>query len=194
MLTNIREGFVERDLASSRGELVTEYLTSTEPPLDFASALQEQDRVFNGYNLLLGDLEQLVYTSNRVDSAPRKLQAGIYALSNAVWGEDWPKTRRARALIKEVLDSEEIRSDAMLALLADTEQPPDDVLPSTGIELEWERRLAPIFIRTPEYGTCASTVFMVDRGGRAEFVERVPSWLRADGEAEVRLNFEISNL
>ena len=62
--------------------------------------------------------------------------------------------------------------EALLDFLVDAEQAPDDALPDTGIGLEWERVLSPIFIESPEYGTRASTVVLVDRTGQVTFLER----------------------
>jgi uncharacterized protein with NRDE domain len=50
---------------------------------------------------------------------------------------------------------------------------PDDAdLPSTGVTLEWERRLSAIFVCSESYGTRASTVLGVDPQGRASLHER----------------------
>lgn len=48
---------------------------------------------------------------------------------------------------------------------------PDKDLPDTGVSLEWERWLSPIFIDAPGYGTRCSTVLLVSTGGRAQMVE-----------------------
>jgi uncharacterized protein with NRDE domain len=45
-------------------------------------------------------------------------------------------------------------------------------LPSTGVPLEWERRLSAIFVRSAEYGTRASTVLTLAGNGQIAFEER----------------------
>jgi len=65
----------------------------------------------------------------------------------------------------------------LLELLADRTLAPDSDLPRTGVPLEWERWLSPIFIDAPGYGTRSSTALRVDAGGRAWLVET--TW--ADG-------------
>ena len=57
-------------------------------------------------------------------------------------------------------------------LLADRRLASDDRLPDTGIGLEWERTLSARFIRGEEYGTRASTIFLVDRHRQATFIEK----------------------
>jgi uncharacterized protein with NRDE domain len=55
--------------------------------------------------------------------------------------------------------------------LTDRTPAPDVELPNTGISLEWERWLSPIFITAPNYGTRSSTVLMADSAGRTRMVE-----------------------
>ncbi len=60
----------------------------------------------------------------------------------------------------------------LLEALADEARPPDAELPSTGLDLERERLVSPIFIRSAVYGTRCSTVVRVDSRGQGEIVER----------------------
>ena len=53
--------------------------------------------------------------------------------------------------------------EALLALLADAQPAEDPRLPKTGVSLDWERALSPIFIRTATYGTRASTLVRLGR-------------------------------
>ncbi len=59
-----------------------------------------------------------------------------------------------------------------LALLADTRQACDFELPQTGVAPEWEKLLSSAFIRSPSYGTRASTVLRVRHDGRFDLSER----------------------
>ena len=58
---------------------------------------------------------------------------------------------------------------------------PDHELPQTGVRLEWERLLSSAFIRGVDYGTRCTTVFRVDRDGRAQFDE----WTWNAGGAQI---------
>ena len=66
------------------------------------------------------------------------------------------------------------RTDAatLLDLLAGTGQPADDQLPDTGVGIELERFLAPIFIRGTDYGTRASTLAYAQADGSMILHER----------------------
>jgi uncharacterized protein with NRDE domain len=48
----------------------------------------------------------------------------------------------------------------------------DDQLPDTGVGIDWERILSPIFITSPTYGTRSSTIILIDRQNRVTFTEK----------------------
>jgi uncharacterized protein with NRDE domain len=48
----------------------------------------------------------------------------------------------------------------------------DDQLPDTGIGVEWERILSPIFIMSPTYGTRSSTLILIDQYNHVSFTEK----------------------
>ena len=64
--------------------------------------------------------------------------------------------------------------DPLFALLGDTTRAPDDLLPATGVPLEWERLLSAPFIVAEGhgYGTRCSTVLAIGRDGGGRFIER----------------------
>ncbi len=70
------------------------------------------------------------------------------------------------------IESRSTDIDELFAMLADQQLAADEQLPDTGIGLEWERMLSARFIRGEEYGTRASTVYLVDHQGVATFVEK----------------------
>ena len=51
--------------------------------------------------------------------------------------------------------------------------PPDDRLPQTGVGIEWERILSPLFIESEIYGTRSSSVLLVGKDGQVRFTERI---------------------
>jgi uncharacterized protein with NRDE domain len=80
--------------------------------------------------------------------------------------------RGKNALAGIVEGGGEIPIESLLALLADRSIPPDEELPDTGVGIELERLLSPVFISSPAYGTRSSTVLLVDRENTVTFVER----------------------
>jgi uncharacterized protein with NRDE domain len=63
-------------------------------------------------------------------------------------------------------------ADELFNILLNAELAEDANLPNTGIGLELERQLSPLFIRTPNYGTRCSTVLLIDYDNNVTFIER----------------------
>ena len=171
-LTNYRDPALHRTGAPSRGELVSDYLRGRQEPKAYLDAVESRAGLYNGFSLVLGNLSSLCFFSNRDARFP--LEPGLHGMSNRLLDTPWPKVERGkRALAALLAAGDEPAPEALLALLADRLRPPDDELPDTGVGLEWERVLSPIFIESPLYGTRSSTVLIVDSEGRVTLVERV---------------------
>ena len=170
-LTNYRDPNRVRQDAPSRGQLVSDYLQGEAPALDYLARLATQSEVYNGFNLLLGDEAGLHYYSN-CGGAPQTLLPGWYGLSNHLLNTPWPKLQRGLALVQDALGRRpDPVPDDLLSVLADRTLAPDAELPQTGVPLEWERWLSPIFIDAPGYGTRSSTVLLASEHGSARMVE-----------------------
>ncbi len=124
---------------------------------------------YAGFNLLLGDRRQLWYYNSQEDQ-PHALSEGLYGLSNARLDSPWPKLQRAKAALENCLDAPD--SERLLALLADTTQPAEHLLPDTGVGPAVERLLATSFIASANYGTRASSALLLGADGSWELVER----------------------
>lgn len=171
-LTNVRDPRSALVSAPSRGGLVTGFLLASDPPLAHLRRLASDPVRRNGYNLLAGEAGRVAWGSN-AGGSPRELADGVHALSNAFLDTPWPKTRRVAAGLSALLArTEAIDPESLFALLADRAGAPDDELPDTGVGLAAERLLAPPFIVSPGYGTRGTTLLLVERGGRATFLER----------------------
>ncbi len=176
-LTNYRAPSEKRMDARSRGELVSHFLRGEQTPDEYLHELAGAHGAYNGFNLLASDLHDLWWFSNRSKSRqPQRLKPGVYGLSNALLDTPWPKVRSRVGAMCEVLaaDRGQFASgpEPYLQLLADRRQAPDWELPTTGVAPEWEKLLSSAFIRSPHYGTRASTVLRVRHDGRFDFVER----------------------
>ncbi len=170
-LTNYREPGVRQADAPTRGALVAAYLAGPDGPRAYLEGLRQEADRYNGFNLLVVDSEGLYYFSNRAPGVQR-LGPGRYGLSNHLLDTPWPKIVRGKAALDDALNDEAIDPEALLRLLADTRTAPDEALPDTGVGLTWERALSSIFIKSPTYGTRASTLVLIDYAGRVTFIER----------------------
>lgn len=159
----------------SRGKLVSDFVSGVSGAREYLSEIESRKAEYSGFNLLVGefreDRSELLYFSNRSNGI-RELSPGLYGLSNHLLDSQWPKVTKGKAMLSEIL-GQGLESEAMFDLLGDRELARDEELPDTGIGLERERALSPIFIATPNYGTRCSTVVIADHRGRFEFEERV---------------------
>ncbi len=158
----------------SRGELPRRFLESTQSAHVFARSLLAEDEAFAGYNLLLCDGDELVYHSNRGTEA-MLIEGGRHVLSNHQLNTGWPKAKRINQHFAQALSqssSQEALINDLLDALCDETIADDDQLPSTGVALDVERMLSPIFIRSPNYGTRSSTVLNFIGGDSTTFIER----------------------
>ncbi|MEA3470289.1 MAG: NRDE family protein [Thermodesulfobacteriota bacterium] len=189
-ITNFRDLNALKVNAPSRGLLVGDYLLGNDDPGGYLRGLKDRAGAYSGFNIVVGNVNDLYYFSN-MDGNILKIQEGPHGLSNHFLDTPWPKVGRGKELLGRVLSEHEDPSfEAMFDVLADRSRPDDSMLPDTGIGLEWERILSPIFVETEGYGTRSSTIILVNRDGEVTFIERV-----FDGDTggfeEKRFDFEI---
>jgi len=171
-LSNYRDPGTVRDNTPSRGGLVTDFLLGDIPPAEYLVMLRQRSRDYNGFNIIFGDLKNLYFYSNRGE-VPPLLQPGIHGLSNHLLDTPWPKVSQGKkALAKILAHGKDPAVEEIFALLADRSIPDDSYLPDTGVGLETERLLAPLFISGPTYGTRSSSILLIDQDAEATFLER----------------------
>jgi uncharacterized protein with NRDE domain len=151
----------------SRGELTADFLRGHSSARTFAAAID--GAYYRGFSLLLWDGTDLVYASNR-NSEPRLMPPGVHGLANTYLDGTWPKVVRGCRALGEIVAGPHRRAE-LLRLLADERVAADAELPARGNDIDFERRISPIFIRGEEYGTRASTALIIARD-RIEFSER----------------------
>lgn len=186
-LTNYRDARREKQDASSRGMLVSDFLKGSAASLDYLAAIERIAPTYNGFNLLVCDGKTFA-CHNNVEQRTRVLEPGIHGLSNHVLNTPWPKVTAAKLALNASLHTlPETRP--LFDFLRDETLAPDDELPSTGVSLAWERRLSSIFVRSEPsigYGTRSSTVLVVGAQARIIFDEQ--EW-HADASAGTRQRF-----
>lgn len=169
-LTNFRDPSLPETGKISRGALVRDYLASALPPEKFLQVLEPD--AYTGFNVLLGDTEKLYYFNN-IQQEITEVPTGTHGLSNHFLNTPWPKVIKGKTYLEEYLVStNEADPDELFKILLDSEQAPDPHLPITGVGLEFERMLSPIFIKSPEYGTRSATVLLMDYENNITFAER----------------------
>ncbi|KXH87065.1 NRDE family protein [Sporosarcina sp. HYO08] len=171
-LTNFRAPSEMMPKEKSRGEIVSNYLKNQIAPKDYLENIQKDQHLYPGFNILVGNPDDLYYYSNQLPTI-EKVTPGTHALSNHLLNTPWPKALKSRSNLRNyVLANKSIDTDVLFDLLTDQEQAPDEQLPDTGIGLNHERLLSPLFIQMPEYGTRSSSVLLIDQNNTITFVER----------------------
>jgi uncharacterized protein with NRDE domain len=171
-ITNYREPLTEKpSLEQSRGHLIRDFLLDQAEPADYADKLRRQGDKYSGFNVLLGDLSELLYVSNRNEETV-VVNTGSHGLSNHLLDTDWPKVHEGRARLDALLEDEHVDPEALLELLAARNVVSGREPPGFELSLAPELTTRKMFLVSPEYGTRSSTVLLVDRDGDVTFVER----------------------
>ncbi len=191
-VTNRRSLAGVRAGAPSRGHLVGDFVKSAAAPADYLATLTSRADAYSGFNLLALADNHLGYLANTPAAAPRTLAPDLYALSNGTLDSDWPKMRRVRERLSELLGAhlpESTLAAELFVMLADRTPAEDEQLPDTGVGRTMERMLSAPFVCSPVYGTRSSTVVLVDAQGRGRFIEHR---FKASGKTSGKTELEFS--
>ncbi|WP_256774901.1 MULTISPECIES: NRDE family protein [unclassified Stenotrophomonas] len=170
VVTNVRDPLA-RQTGPSRGALVADYLRADASAATFADELAARATTFAPFNLLLADRDSCQFLGNH-PLGRQALAPGVHGMSNGPLDAPWPKTERLNAALRGWIASGSDDLGPLWAALADETRADDSALPNTGIGLERERWLSAAFIRSPEYGTRASTLIALDANGEGFIHER----------------------
>jgi uncharacterized protein with NRDE domain len=171
-LTNYRDPNEMTEGKHSRGEVVANALMYNGETKEYMKSLEQTPSLYPGYNLLAGDSASLYYYSN-VGQELHKVEPGIHGVSNHLLNSEWPKVQIGKEGMSALLQEKQgDLTEKLFTLLQNADPAPDELLPKTGVSLEWERMLSPLFIKSEGYGTRSSTVlFMSDN--EIHYIERV---------------------
>lgn len=173
-LTNFRDfpkTNMKREMVS-RGEIVQNYLAGNMDPEDYLRSIHKNKDQYDGFNVLVGHADQLFYYNN-IEMKIIEISAGTHGVSNHMLNTPWPKVVRGKQRLREyIMEQKEVNPNILFDILADDVQAQDEDLPETGVGLDLERKLSPLFIKTAHYGTRSSTVLLIDKNYQLTFIER----------------------
>ncbi len=171
-LTNYRNPKEISNGKRSRGELVADALKYNGNIKSYMEHLVMNKDLYPGYNLLAEDNNELFYYSN-IGQELQRVEPGIYGVSNHLLNTNWPKVQKGKEGLSNIINGgQEDFVERLLALLQNADPAPDELLPNTGVSLELERMLSPLFISSENYGTRSSTV-LLKSDKEIKYVERV---------------------
>ncbi|MCB1146462.1 MAG: NRDE family protein [Leptospiraceae bacterium] len=191
VVTNFRDPADKNSYELSRGLLVRDFLYDKRTVHEYASALITQKHRYAKFNLIFGDLQQAIYVSSELDELTT-LQRGLYSLSNATLHDDWHKTTRLKKKLEQLLAENDFSFESAFSALEDRSHPEhDSQVQRTGLPIEVERALSPVFVALDGYGTRASTVMLADSSGKIQIAEK--SFLDGKELKTVHHEFRVSN-
>ena len=171
-VTNYRDGGQPKSGSRSRGLLVSDFVLANSQAVPFLAELAQTSDLYDGFNLIVADATGAFHYSNR-NRHIIQLNPGVHGLSNHLLNTPWPKVERGKAALGRLLDEpRDSLVQGLFEALRDAQTPSDEMLPDTGVSLDWERRLSTAFISASNYGTRASTVVLIDRFGTTTLIER----------------------
>ena len=174
-ITNYRDPRSMKTNAPSRGHLVADFLFGKASAKHYLEGIRQGAERYNGFNLIIGDNSGLYYFSNHASDFS-EIEPGIHGLSNHQLDTPWPKVELGKKRLQAIVKNGTAPiTEALFDLLQDQTVAADDLLPQTGVDLEWERVLSPMFISSPGYGTRSSSVILIDQTSRIRFSER--TWM-----------------
>jgi uncharacterized protein with NRDE domain len=188
-VTVYREPFQYPPHLMSRGLLAANFLNGNDPAEVYMENLVTKGEEFKGYSLLAGTIDSLYYLSNR-ENIIHRLDKGLHGLSNNLLDVRWPKVSKGLEAFSGCLQQDEVKAEHLFEIMADREQPADEDLPDTGVGLERERMLGSVCIVSPNYGTRATTVILVDRKNQVQFWERSLASVQSGIWNEVHFEFQ----
>jgi uncharacterized protein with NRDE domain len=163
VVTNYRE--LPSGSPPSRGRLPLDFVEGDASPLAHLQRLQADAHTYSGFNLLCGDTRHgcVAVIGNRGTAAvagPQVVPPGVHALSNGVFGDEWPKVARGRAVLSDILarwapGAPPPTEELLTRLLGDAScDAADDALPRTCVTRAEERGLAPAFVAMDDLAGC----------------------------------------
>ncbi len=174
-LTNLRNATQSNDM-KSRGELVIKALESNHGA-NFLNWLQNHAHNYNPFNLVFTHNDGY-YCFNSASQALVHLTQGFHSVSNGAMDDIWPKMAKGEQALEALITQQKtLCIDELIELMKDETQASDELLPETGIALEWERRLSSIYIHHNEYGTRSTSIITLNKLGQYHFTE-----VRYDGK------------
>lgn len=192
-LTNYRDPSLPETGHFSRGNIVRQFLSTDLEPIAFMRELADKKELYAGFNVIVGDSDRLYHYNNVLDEM-NEISPGTHSLSNHTIDTPWPKVVKGTTKLADYArtNSANIQLNPLFDIVSDQTIAKDEELPHTGVGLEMERLLSPLFIKMPHYGTRSSTVLLIDKENHVTFVERV--FLEGEFHKENQFTFKIDNI
>ncbi len=171
-LTNYRQPQLFDNNKQSRGNLVLQSLNQHDD--EIIELLAQTSSQYNGFNLIFGQLTNLSCFDS-VTQRQQQLSSGFHSLCNGALDDIWPKMALGQRQLNNAISSQStqpLEIEELFELMSNATQAQAELLPQTGIPLNWEQLLSSIFIISPDYGTRTTNIITLDIRGNIEIYDR----------------------
>lgn len=173
-VTNIRTGQKVEQKPKSRGSIPIALLSTHDPQPVFDAIQAEKDQYLE-FNLIFGSVDFGLHHYSNVSNIQTQLGPGLYGFSNSLPGVRHPKIDKIKKYFSDIDESDiQVGGSRALDFMMDRKEPPQHELPDTGVGIEYERKLSPVFIHLPQerYGTRSTSLAYEDKNGEIRLIER----------------------
>ena len=157
---------------TSRGALITDYLSSDLTPVAYAEHLRKQRFRYEGYQLLFGTLDNL-YVYNNVSDSFIDLDQQLYSISNTQDDlSSYRQEKSERQLMELLTQTNDLNIDDLIQLFQDQEVNPNFKNYPRQLNIEYARAASSIFIQHDDvFGTVSTTAILMNRQGEVKMKE-----------------------
>lgn len=179
-VTNLREITSNGD--RSRGNLVKDFLLSSQTSRQFADQLESQKTEFRPFNFIASDGETLFYTNN-IQAGWQVLSPGNHAIGNIPLSAENAKTKKGGADMTSAM-AENASHAELLNMLR-------DATPTIDADNDINRALSCRFISLEGYGTRSSSIVRTHKNGQWDFWEKHYASSESQQEALQHFSFRV---
>ncbi|XJS11330.1 NRDE family protein [Aerococcaceae bacterium WGS1372] len=157
---------------TSRGILITDYLSSDLTPVAYAEHLRKQRFHYEGYQLLFGTVDNL-YVYNNVSDSFIDLDQQLYSISNTQDDlSSYRQEKSERQLMELLTQTNVLNIDVLIHLFQDQEVNPNFKNYPRQLNKEYARAASSIFIQRDDvFGTVSTTAILINRQGEVKMKE-----------------------
>ncbi len=167
-ITNYKEPTNGNTDLKSRGELVSNYITSKGvTSSEYSENIKGKN--YAGFNLLLGDKEGIHYSSNRTEEVD-KLEPGIHAVGNLLLNPQTKKYIKVKNQFKELLQTNPDEDGLLEFMKGDSGDLSD--LDMAGFKETEHEEIPYRFIKSDYYGTRNTTIITINETGEYKISEQ----------------------
>ncbi len=191
-LTNYRDLKNPKSNPKTRGNLVKDFLEGHQNPGEYMLRIEKERDLYDGFNLIVGNTDQLVYFSNYGEEV-QEIPRGLYGISNALLNTPWEKVELAKSCLTDLIRKDQLHPEDLISAVHSRSMEVEYLLPDTGATPEQEKKLSSQFVNVDDYyGTVNTTVLLWKHTGEVEIFEKTFNQVEKK-QFENKANFKVKS-